>query len=113
IAPARRRRGYATESLRAVANWIEAGRSAVVEARVRLGDVPSESLVRATAFRPTEVFLQDRWRIWLRPPAPCGPRLPQAQAPGGGGRRVGAPPPRPRARFPPLRCCGRRSPPRP
>ncbi len=67
IAPAYRRRGYATEALRAVAGWIESGRSALVEARVRLDDVPSERLVLATAFVPTEVFLQRHWRVWLRP----------------------------------------------
>jgi RimJ/RimL family protein N-acetyltransferase len=64
-----RRRGYATEALRAVAGWIESGRAAVVEARVRVGDVPSERLVLATAFQPTDVLLAERWRIWLRPPS--------------------------------------------
>ncbi|MGF7235727.1 MAG: GNAT family N-acetyltransferase [Frankia sp.] len=68
IAPPYRRRGYATEALRAVAGWVESGRSALVEARVRLDDVPSERLARATAFLPTDVLVQERWRVWLRPP---------------------------------------------
>jgi RimJ/RimL family protein N-acetyltransferase len=63
-----RRRGYATEALRALAGWLEL-RAAVVETRVRVGDKPSERLALATFFVPTEVLVGDWWRVWFRPPA--------------------------------------------
>jgi hypothetical protein len=67
IARGCRRRGYATESLRALAGWLE-NRDAVVETRIRVGDHVCERLVRSTAFVPTGVVVAGRWRVWVRPP---------------------------------------------
>jgi hypothetical protein len=68
IGTGHRRRGYATEAVRALAGWLE-NRAAVVETRVRVGDRVPERLAMATFFVPTKVVVADGWRVWVRPPA--------------------------------------------
>ncbi|WP_239345382.1 MULTISPECIES: GNAT family N-acetyltransferase [unclassified Frankia] len=65
-----RRRGYATEALRALASWLEFRGQVVVESRVRVGDRTGERLAVATAFVPADIVLADGWRVWFRPPPP-------------------------------------------
>lgn len=65
-----RRRGYATEAIRALAGWIEVRGTVVVETRLRVGDRICERLAVSTAFVPTGVVVSGTWRVWVRPP-PC------------------------------------------
>jgi RimJ/RimL family protein N-acetyltransferase len=67
IARGYRRRGYATEALRALSGWLE-NRQTVVETRVRVGDRICERLVASTSFVPTGVVVSGQWRVWVRPP---------------------------------------------
>lgn len=62
-----RRRGYATEVLRAVASWLEARHRLVVEARAAERDAAARRLFVATGFVPTPLVEGDE-RRWLRPP---------------------------------------------
>lgn len=62
-----RRRGYATEVLRAVASWLEARHRLVVEARATEQDTAARRLFVATGFVPTALVEGDEQR-WLRPP---------------------------------------------
>jgi hypothetical protein len=68
IARGYRRRGYATEALRALAGWLEYRDTVVVEARVRVGDRIGERLARSTSFTPTGVVVSGQWRVWVRLP---------------------------------------------
>jgi hypothetical protein len=63
-----RRRGYATESIRALAGWLESRPRTVVEARIRTADLVGARLAIATSFVPTDVVLGEVWRVWFRPP---------------------------------------------
>jgi len=63
-----RRRGYATESIRALASWLESRPRTIVEARIRSSDLVAARLAIATAFVPTSVVLGEVWRVWYRPP---------------------------------------------
>ena len=67
-----RRRGYATEAVRALAGWLEGRGTVVVETRLRVGDRACERLAVSTAFVPTGVVVSGTWRVWVRPP-PVGP----------------------------------------
>ncbi len=69
IAHGYRRRGYATEALRALAGWLEyRDTMVVVETRVRVGDRICERLATSTCFTPTGVVVSGQWRVWVRPP---------------------------------------------
>jgi hypothetical protein len=63
-----RRRGYATETIRALASWLESRPRTIVEARIRTADLVAARLAIATAFVPTDVVLGEQWRVWFRPP---------------------------------------------
>jgi RimJ/RimL family protein N-acetyltransferase len=67
IDAAARRRGYGAEIVRALASWLETTRFALVETRLRVGDLAAERLARATAFQPTQVVIVTGWRVWCRP----------------------------------------------
>jgi hypothetical protein len=68
IARGYRRRGYATEALRALAGWLESRQTVLVETRVRVGDRICERLATSTSFTPTGVVVSGQWRVWVRPP---------------------------------------------